>query len=75
MLVESIARTISPPNPIAHWERLQWLVDNEIIVSTSEVEQLVGTKPKGDRWIRGSFIFERSGKLGGQLGWRVFKNK
>ena len=72
-LVESIARTISPPNPIAHWERLQWLVDNEIIISTSEVEQLVGTKPKGDRWIRGSFVFERSGKLGTQSGWRVYK--
>ena len=73
-LMESIARTISPPNPISHWEKLQWLVDNEIIISTSEVEELVGTKPKGERWIRGSFLFERSGKLGGQTGWRVFKN-
>ena len=74
MLVESVARAISPPNPISHWEKLQWLVDNQIIISTSEVEALVGTKPKRDRWIRGSFIFEKSGKLGTQTGWRVFKH-
>ncbi len=75
VLVESIARAITPPNPISHWEKLQWLVDNEIIISTTEVQQLVGTKPKGDRWTRGSFVFEKTGKLGTQSGWRVYKPK
>ncbi len=70
-LVETIAHSISPPNPIAHWERLQWLVDNEIVISTAEVQALVGTKPKGDRWTRGSFTFEKAGKLGTQSGWKV----
>jgi hypothetical protein len=73
-LVETIAKAITPPNPIAHWERLQWLVDNEIIISTAEVYQLVGTKPKGNRWKRGSFVFEKTGKLGTQTAWRVYKN-
>ncbi len=73
VLVESIAKAIAPTNPIAHWEKLQWLVDNEIIVSTAEVQQLVGTKPKGDCWNRGSFTFEKTGKLGTQSGWRVYK--
>ncbi len=72
-LVETIAHSISPPNPISHWEKLQWLVDNEIIISTAEVQALVGTKPKGDRWTRGSFTFEKAGKLGTQLGWKVSK--
>lgn len=72
-LVESIARAITPPNPIAHWERLAWLADNQIIVSTSEVHALVGTKPKGDTWSRGSFTFERTGKLGTQVAWKVLK--
>ncbi len=72
-LVETIARAITPPNPIAHWEKLAWLADNQIIVSTSEVQALVGTKPKGDRWSRGSFTFERSGKLGTQVAWKVLK--
>ncbi len=75
VLVESIARAITPPNPISHWEKLQWLVDNEIIISTVEIQQLVGTKPKGDRWTRGSFVFEKTGKLGTQSGWRVYKPK
>ena len=49
-------------------------MDNEIIISTAEVQQLVGTKPKGDRWTRGSFVFEKRGKLGTQSGWRVYKS-
>ena len=73
VLVESIARAITAPNAIAHWEKLQWLVDNEIIISTAEVQKLVGTKPKGDRWTRGSFVFEKAGKIGTQSGWRVSK--
>ena len=72
-LVETIAYTISPPNPISHWEKLQWLVDNEIIISTSEVQQLVGTKPKGDKWTRGSYTFKKQGKLGSQSGWIVLR--
>ncbi len=70
-LVESIARAITPPNPIAHWERLAWLADNKIIISTNEVQALIGTKPKGTEWSRGSFSFTRSGKLGTQYGWIV----
>ena len=72
-LVETIAHSISPPNPIAHWEKLQWLVDNKIIISTAEVQALVGTKPKGDKWTRGSFTFKKAGKLGTQSGWIVSK--
>ena len=72
-LVETIAHSISPPNPIAHWEKLQWLVDNEIIISTAEVQALVGTKPKGEWWTRGSFTFEKAGKLGTQSGWKVIR--
>ena len=72
-LVQTIAHSISPPNPISHWEKLQWLVDNEIIISTAEVQALVGTKPKGNKWTRGSFTFEKAGKLGTQLGWKVSK--
>ncbi len=44
MLVESVTRAISPTNPSAHWEKLQWLVDNQIIISTSEIEAKAGNK-------------------------------
>lgn len=72
-LVETIAHAITPPNPIAHWERLVWLVDNKIIITTSEVQALVGTRPKGKQWTRGSFVFTRTDKLGTQYGWTVSK--
>lgn len=73
LLVETIAKTIAPVNPIAHWERLQWIVDNQVIISTSEVHQLLGTKPKGDVWERGCFVFNKVGKLGNQSSWEVTK--
>jgi hypothetical protein len=72
-LVETIARTIAPVNPISHWERLQWIVENEIIVSTSEIQQLLGAKPKGEVWSRGCFVFTKTGKLGNQSSWSVAK--
>ena len=72
-LVETIAHSISPLNPIAHWEKLQWLVDNEIIISTSEAKALMGRAPEGDTFIRGSFKFTKSGKIGLENGWAIAK--
>ena len=73
-LVQEMARAITPPNPIAHWERLAWLAEQQIIITTSEVQALVGTRPKGKQWSRGSFSFTRSGKLGTQYGWIVARS-
>jgi hypothetical protein len=50
---------------------LVWLAEQNIAISSADVEQLVGTKPHGETFSRGSFRFIRSGKIGNQLGWKV----
>ncbi len=70
-LVEGIAEKITPTNPISHWEKLDLAADKGYILTTHEVRQLVGTKPKGKEWIRGAFQFIRAGKIGNQAGWKV----
>jgi hypothetical protein len=52
---------------------LVWLADRNIAISSADVEQLIGVKPHGETFSRGSFRFIRSGKIGNQLGWRVEK--
>jgi len=47
--------------------------DNGLIISSENVQNLIGTKPHGERFIRGSFEFIRAGKIGNQLGWKVEK--
>ncbi|MGK7956615.1 MAG: hypothetical protein AB4063_15405 [Crocosphaera sp.] len=70
-LVDKVAKKITPTNPISHWEKLDLAADKGYILTTSEVRQLVGTKPKGKEWIRGAFQFIRAGKIGNQAGWKV----
>jgi hypothetical protein len=47
------------------------------IMSTEEVEQLIGVKPKcepgKDSFHRGCWVFVKAGKMGSQTGWRVMK--
>lgn len=62
-------------NPISHWEKLQKVVDNEWILSTSEIKELIGVKPRKSPFVRGSFIFIKCGKIGNQSAWIVEKNK
>jgi len=50
---------------------LVWLAEQNIAISSADVEQLIGVKPHGETFSRGSFSFIRSGKIGNQLGWRV----
>lgn len=60
-------------NPILHWEKLQKVVDNQWILSTSEVKELIGIKPRISPFIRGAFKFTKCGKIGNQSAWNVEK--
>jgi hypothetical protein len=74
MLVESIARQIAAnKDPLQHYASLERAIASGWLLSSSEVRSLIGTKPTGDRYQRGSFIFVRSGKVGAQSAWRVTK--
>jgi hypothetical protein len=60
-------------SPINHWKELIYAADNNLILSTSEIQQLTGVKPFGSEWVRGSFRFVRSGKIGSQSAWKIEK--
>jgi hypothetical protein len=73
-LVETIARHISATrDPLQHYVVLERAIASGWLLPTSEVRSLIGVKPSGDRFQRGSFIFIRSGKIGAQSAWRVAK--
>ncbi|MGD1805312.1 hypothetical protein ACP6PL_07695 [Dapis sp. BLCC M126] len=60
-------------NPILHWELLQKAVDNQWILSTSEVKELIGVKPRASSFARGAFKFIKCGKIGNKSAWSVEK--
>ena len=77
--IEAIARAIQPPNPISHWEKLRWAAQTGVVLTTKEISQLLGTMPKlksGQTiWRRGSFNFEKVGKIGSSSAWLVTQTK
>ncbi|MBW4458194.1 MAG: hypothetical protein KME55_39415 [Nostoc indistinguendum CM1-VF10] len=76
-LVEAIARHLRPAEPLQHLKELQLAATEGWLLSSSEVEGLVGCKPrvkKGEQeFTRGSFSFIRSGKIGNQSAWKVVR--
>lgn len=57
----------------AKYNFLEWAVDSGVILPTNEVKTLIGIKPNGESFIRGSYLFKRAGKVGVQNGWIVHK--
>lgn len=73
-LIEAIARHFATPHdPLQHYTALERAIASGWILSTAEVRGLIGVKPRGDRFQRGSFIFVRAGKIGTQAAWKVLK--
>jgi hypothetical protein len=73
-LVEAIARHFQQQrDPLQHYAALERAIASGWLLSTAEVRSLIGTKPHGDRFQRGSFVFVKSGKIGNQAAWRVAK--
>ncbi len=74
-LIERIAAALKPTEqPLSHWEQLEKAVANNWLLSTTDVQRVIGVKPKGERFTRGSFTFVRFGKIGNQSAWRVVKS-
>ncbi len=75
MFVERIAAAIRPTAaPLAHLEQLEKAVAHEWLLTSADVKRVIGVKPKGDSFLRGSFTFIRSGMIGNQTAWRVVKS-
>lgn len=73
-LVHEIAAALRPEvNPIDHWFTLERAALANFLLSSLEVKQLIGVRPMGDRFTRGSFTFIKSGKIGSSTAWKVKK--
>ena len=52
-LIERIVAAVKPTRePLAHLEQLEKAFANNWLITTSEVQKLIGVKPKGERFIK-----------------------
>lgn len=74
-----LAARLQPPNPLWYMDVLAKAEAANWILTTDEVEQLIGIKPHCHHdettYHRGSWVFIKAGKIGSQLGWRVKQNQ
>ncbi len=74
-----LAARLQPANPLWYMDVLAKAEAANWILTTDEVEQLIGIKPHCHHdettYHRGSWVFIKAGKIGSQLGWRVKKNQ
>lgn len=74
-LVHDIAAALRPQtDPLQHLECLERAAEMGWLLSTKEVRALIGVKPHGSSFERGSFTFSYAGKIGSQTAWRVEKS-
>lgn len=66
-----------PRDPLSHLASLQQAAEQNWLLSTTEVEKLIGTKPRSTKkipvFVRGSFSFTPAGKIGNMKAWKVGK--
>lgn len=66
-----------PNNPIWYMEVLERAATAQWLLTTEEIEQLIGVRPKchgkDKTYQRGTWTFVKTGKLGAQTAWRVTK--
>jgi hypothetical protein len=76
-LETTLASRLQPSNPLWYMDILEKAEAANWILSTEEVEQLIGIKPQCHHeetsYHRGNWVFIKVGKIGAQTGWRVQK--
>ena len=76
-LEQTLASRLQPSNPLWYMEVLEKAEAANWILSTDEVEHLIGVKPQCHHdetsFHRGSWVFIKTGKIGAKTGWRVQK--
>lgn len=55
------------------YKKLLWYAENQIQLASDELRSLIGVKPSGTKFTRGSFTFTREGKIGNQSAWSIKK--
>lgn len=73
-----LSKHSTPPNPLWYMPILEQADTQAWIISSEEVEQLIGIKPhcaSGDNsFVRGCWKFVKAGKIGTHSSWRVSKD-
>jgi hypothetical protein len=76
-LADMLASRLPVPNPLWRMESLERACAANWVVTTEELEQLIGVKPQcqagESTFQRGCWIFIKAGKTGSQTAWRVTK--
>jgi len=73
-LLQALAEKLQPArSPIENWRDLEEACEKGWLLTTQQVQELTGAKPKGNQWQRGAFIFTKAGKIGNQVAWLVEK--
>ncbi len=72
-MAKIMAQNMQPRSPLWGLEELEKAIANNWILTTSQVEELIGVKPFGEEFERGCFLFLRTGKIGNQNGWMIEK--
>ena len=58
-------------DPLRKHQQLKEAAEEGWILTTSEIEEIIGTKPHGESYVRGNWLFVRSGKIGRESAWVV----
>ncbi|BAZ40942.1 hypothetical protein NIES4101_69040 [Calothrix sp. NIES-4101] len=76
-LEQILTSHFQPPNPLWYMDILERAQASNWLLSSEEIEQLIGVKPKcepgKDIFQRGCWIFTKVGKMGAQTAWKVSK--
>ncbi|MEB3226655.1 MAG: hypothetical protein VKJ86_12710 [Synechococcus sp.] len=76
-LETAFVESLKPNNPLAYLDILEKAAAAGWMISSEEVEQLIGVRPspqKGEKiFERGNWRFVKAGKIGTQTGWHVEK--
>lgn len=70
-LAQAIAAALLELDPLRSERAMLWLSERAIAVPTSKVRDLLGVKPSGLTYERGSWRLHRVGKIGRETAWRV----
>ena len=78
-LEDIVYSRLQPSNPIWYMDILKRTEENGWVLTTEEVEDLIGVKPRCEAgknsYQRGCWIFVKAGKMGSHTGWRVVKEE
>jgi hypothetical protein len=61
----------SQRDPLRKHQQLKEAAAEGWILTTSEIEEIIGVKPHGDVFVRGNWQFKRAGKIGRESAWVV----